>query len=105
MRNDEKMIAERLVSFVVRASSLIRHSTFVLRHFRGAFFALTWLVTSSDAFAESTPAHSEHTNRLAQEKSPYLLQHAHAKKHSARRVAKTNRSFCRSAIPPATGAM
>src|SRR6266404_3230175 len=27
--------------------------------------------------AEVSPAHVEHTNRLAQEKSPYLLQHAH----------------------------
>jgi uncharacterized protein YyaL (SSP411 family) len=35
------------------------------------------LVTSSDTFAEPTPEHPEHTNRLAQEKSPYLLQHAH----------------------------
>jgi hypothetical protein len=45
--------------------------------FRFGFLALTWLVTSSDASAESTPAHPEHTNRLAHEKSPYLLQHAH----------------------------
>ena len=41
------------------------------------FLALTWLVTSSDTFAEPKPARPEHTNRLAQEKSPYLLQHAH----------------------------
>jgi hypothetical protein len=34
-------------------------------------------VTSSDTFAESKSAGPEHTNRLAQEKSPYLLQHAH----------------------------
>jgi uncharacterized protein len=46
-------------------------------HFRFGFLALTWLVTSSDASAEPTPAHSEHTNQLAHEKSPYLLQHAH----------------------------
>jgi uncharacterized protein len=45
--------------------------------FRFGFLALTWLVTSSDTFAETRPAHPEHTNRLAQEKSPYLLQHAH----------------------------
>src|SRR6201987_4241568 len=45
--------------------------------FRFGFLALTWLVTSNDASAEPTPAHSEHTNRLAHEKSPYLLQHAH----------------------------
>jgi hypothetical protein len=41
------------------------------------FLALTWLVTSSDTFAEPAPSRSEHTNRLAHEKSPYLLQHAH----------------------------
>ena len=46
-------------------------------YFRFGFLALTWLVTSSDSFAEQTPARSEHTNRLAHEKSPYLLQHAH----------------------------
>src|SRR5438093_4990634 len=46
-------------------------------HFRFGFLALTWFVTSSDTFAEPTPVRSEHTNRLAQEKSPYLLQHAH----------------------------
>ena len=62
---------------IIRVSSLIRHSTFVLRHFLGGFLALTWLVTSSDTFAEARPAQPEHTNRLAQEKSPYLLQHAH----------------------------
>jgi hypothetical protein len=45
--------------------------------FRFGFLALTWLVTSSDASADHTPARSEHTNRLAHEKSPYLLQHAH----------------------------
>src|SRR5213079_3132835 len=39
--------------------------------------ALTWFVTSSNASADCTPAPSEHTNRLANEKSPYLLQHAH----------------------------
>src|SRR4029450_12210740 len=57
------------------SSSLIRHSTYVLRHFPGGFLALTWLVTSSDTFG--APARSDHTNRLAREKSPYLLQHAH----------------------------
>src|SRR5436309_1539158 len=46
-------------------------------YFRFRFLALTWFVTSSDSFAEQTPARSEHTNRLAHEKSPYLLQHAH----------------------------
>ena len=45
--------------------------------FRFGFLALTWLVTSSDTFTEPKPARPEHTNRLAQQKSPYLLQHAH----------------------------
>jgi len=45
--------------------------------FRFGFLALTWLVTSINASAEHTAARSEHTNRLAREKSPYLLQHAH----------------------------
>jgi uncharacterized protein YyaL (SSP411 family) len=34
-------------------------------------------VTPNDIAAEVTPAVAEHTNRLAGEKSPYLLQHAH----------------------------
>ena len=34
-------------------------------------------MTSSDIFAQPTSARPEHTNRLAREKSPYLLQHAH----------------------------
>jgi uncharacterized protein YyaL (SSP411 family) len=45
--------------------------------FRFGFLALTWLVTSSENFAERPLAPSEHSNRLAHEKSPYLLQHAH----------------------------
>jgi uncharacterized protein len=49
----------------------------VRSHFRFGFLALTCLVTSSDTFAQRTPARSDHTNRLAGEKSPYLLQHAH----------------------------
>src|SRR5256714_1828401 len=46
-------------------------------HFRFGFLALTWLVTSSDTFSGPASEHSDHTNRLAHEKSPYLLQHAH----------------------------
>jgi hypothetical protein len=45
--------------------------------FRFGFLALTWLVTSNHASADNASARSEHTNRLAHEKSPYLLQHAH----------------------------
>ena len=45
--------------------------------FRFGFLALMWLVTSGENVAEHKPAPSEHTNRLAQEKSPYLLQHAY----------------------------
>src|SRR6187399_2781057 len=48
-----------------------------MSRFRFGFLALTWLVTSIHASADRTPAPSEHTNRLAHEKSPYLLQHAH----------------------------
>src|SRR6266478_3904857 len=57
-------------------------------HFRFGFLALTWLVTANHGDADPTlagPRRSasaatekrEHTNRLAHEKSPYLLQHAH----------------------------
>ena len=56
--------------------------------FRFGFLALTWLVTANHSDADLTPAGArrsesaateklEHTNRLAHEKSPYLLQHAH----------------------------
>ncbi len=45
--------------------------------FRFGFLALTWFVTSSDFIAGQAAARPEHTNRLAHEKSPYLLQHAH----------------------------
>jgi uncharacterized protein YyaL (SSP411 family) len=59
----------------------------VTSHFRFGFLALTWLVTASHSDADPTPAgpprsesaateKREHTNRLAHEKSPYLLQHA-----------------------------
>src|SRR5438046_5083740 len=59
-------------------------------YFRFGFLALTWLVTVNHSDADPTPAspqrssrdvgtteEREHTNRLAHEKSPYLLQHAH----------------------------
>ena len=46
-------------------------------HFPFGFLALTCLVISSDTSAEAASARSEHTNRLAHEKSPYLFQHAH----------------------------
>src|SRR5437899_594416 len=57
-------------------------------HFRFGFLALTWLVPANHSDADLTPAGArrsesaatekrEHTNRLAHEKSPYLLQHAH----------------------------
>jgi uncharacterized protein YyaL (SSP411 family) len=45
--------------------------------FHFGILALTWLVTSAPSVADPTPARPEHTNRLAHEKSPYLLQHAH----------------------------
>ena len=45
--------------------------------FRFGILALTCLVTSNRIVAGPAPGVSEHTNRLAQEKSPYLLQHSH----------------------------
>jgi uncharacterized protein YyaL (SSP411 family) len=44
--------------------------------FRFGILALTWLVTSTHSVADPTPVRPEHANRLAREKSPYLLQHA-----------------------------
>ena len=44
---------------------------------RSVILALVCLVTSNRIVAGPAPGVSEHTNRLAQEKSPYLLQHAH----------------------------
>src|SRR5438132_12216279 len=56
--------------------------------FRFGIIALTWLMPANHADADATPADPrrlesaatekhEQTNRLAHEKSPYLLQHAH----------------------------
>ena len=56
--------------------------------FRFRILALVWMVTANHTDADSTSVQaqgsekaatitSEHTNRLAHEKSPYLLQHAH----------------------------
>ncbi len=45
--------------------------------FRFGFLALTWFVMSGENVVEHTHARSDYTNRLAHEKSPYLLQHAH----------------------------
>src|SRR6266536_3421077 len=53
------------------------HDRVATRHFRFLFRGLMGLVTPIDIVAEVSPAHAEHTNRLAREKSPYLLQHAH----------------------------
>jgi uncharacterized protein YyaL (SSP411 family) len=60
----------------------------MITRFRFGILALVWLVTANHNNAGPTPVDaprsenaatkmSEHTNRLAQEKSPYLLQHAH----------------------------
>jgi uncharacterized protein YyaL (SSP411 family) len=54
-----------------------RASNSLTSPFRFGILALTWSVTSTHILAERTPGASEHTNRLAHEKSPYLLQHAH----------------------------
>ena len=45
--------------------------------FRFRILTLTWCVTSIPLAADAGSAAVQHTNRLAQEKSPYLLQHAH----------------------------
>src|SRR5947209_3195914 len=45
--------------------------------FRFGILALTCFVTPERIAADPMPGVLEHTNRLAREKSPYLLQHAH----------------------------
>ena len=58
------------------------------RRFRFGILTLVWLVTANRNDASPAPVEaprtetaatkmSEHTNRLTDEKSPYLLQHAH----------------------------
>ncbi len=54
-----------------------RASSSLTSHFRFGILALTCLVTPDRILADPTPGVLEHTNRLAREKSPYLLQHAH----------------------------
>src|SRR5437762_457832 len=60
----------------------------MITRFRFGILALVWLVTANHNDADPTPVEarragsaatkkSQHTNRLAHEKSPYLLQHAH----------------------------
>ena len=60
----------------------------MITRFRFGILALFWLVTANRNDAGPTPVEaprtetaatkmSEHTNRLTDEKSPYLLQHAH----------------------------
>jgi uncharacterized protein YyaL (SSP411 family) len=46
-------------------------------YFRFCVLALTFSVTPIVMAAEIQPGNPSHTNRLAREKSPYLLQHAH----------------------------
>src|SRR5438132_1154093 len=53
------------------------HGRVATRHFRFLFLGLMCLVTPIVMAAEIQPAQPAHTNRLAREKSPYLLQHAH----------------------------
>src|SRR3954465_14924489 len=60
----------------------------MITSFRFGILGLVWLVTSNDTPADAIPANPQHpqiaptethepTNRLAHEKSPYLLHHAH----------------------------
>src|SRR5213076_2365661 len=65
------------VSCAVVVSQVRNSRRIMTSHFRFGILALTWLVTSTHLFSEPTPGVLEHTNRLAHEKSPYLLQHAH----------------------------
>src|SRR5216110_1040674 len=62
---------------MVGMGRVIRPRSFMGSRFRFGILALTWLVTSNPSVADPTAARPEHTNRLAHEKSPYLLQHAH----------------------------
>jgi diguanylate cyclase (GGDEF)-like protein len=72
-------------------------------------FASTPLLLLLIAAAPAT--NPVHTNHLAQEKSPYLLQHAHnrwtgirgERRRSRRQRKRTSRFCCRLDIPPATG--
>jgi uncharacterized protein len=73
---------ERHSSTSPRIKTMVREFALTCSHlmtsrFRFGFLALTWLVTSNHASADRASTRSEHTNRLAHEKSPYLLQHAH----------------------------
>src|SRR5947207_3248120 len=62
---------------MVGMGRVIRPRSFMGSYFRFGILALTWLVTSTPSVADPTAARPEHINRLAHEKSPYLLQHAH----------------------------
>src|SRR5205809_2764455 len=65
------------VSCAVVVSQVRNSRRIMTSHFRFGILALTWLVTSTHLFSEPKPGVLEHTNSLAHEKSPYLLQHAH----------------------------
>src|SRR6202171_19768 len=49
----------------------------IASRFRFRILALTWCVTQIPPAADAGSAVAQHTNRLAQESSPYPLQHAH----------------------------
>jgi uncharacterized protein YyaL (SSP411 family) len=77
----------RYIGFAVQSFNDSRWRSMITR-FRFGILALVWLVTANHNDAGPTPVDarraesaatkmSEHTNRLAHEKSPYLLQHAH----------------------------
>src|SRR5438067_12470928 len=77
----------RYIGFAVQSFNDARWRSMITR-FRFGILALVWLVTANHNDAGPTPVDArraesaatkmnEHTNRLAHEKSPYLLQHAH----------------------------
>ena len=83
--DSERMLAQ-LSEIMFRLLHVSRVMAITL--FRFGILTLIWLVTSNPTNASSSPTgplHSQsaptenthHTNRLAHEKSPYLLQHAH----------------------------
>ena len=80
----------------------------------GLFLTQSWSQVKTEKAEMNSATHSHtHTNRLAREKSPYLLQHQHnpvdwfawGDEAFEKARGKTNRSSSASVTRPATGAM
>ena len=99
-KNDETRIIVRHSCFVIDSERMLAQLSEIMFRllrvsrvmaitlFRFGILTLIWLVTSNPTNASPSPAgplpsqsapteNTQHTNRLAHEKSPYLLQHAH----------------------------